>query len=193
MAMSDLGRARPGVVVYVVLTLALGPAFWAPVSAVEGGGVIWGFLLQDDTVTRLAGAKVTVINVATGDKFVSNVTGGNGAYEVSGLPPGTYDLGVEMAGAVYVIDSLVEVAENQRVTLSLSLQPKKPDRKLAGDEEMPVGTAVALTFKGAPTAATRDGFWASRGGITLLSVLGAGVLFVIFDDDGDADVSPSTP
>lgn len=188
-------QSRFGVSVALAILLALGPGFALPAVAQEEPGLIRGFLLQDDEVTRISGAKVTAINVRTGEKYVSNITGENGAYEITGLPPATYDIGIEVAGAVYVTDSLVEVAAGQKVTLSFGLQPKKPNRKVIGFDQTPEGTAEALTYKGAGTlvapSATKS-FLTSPGGITLLSILGAGLLYVIFDDDDD-DVSPSTP
>ena len=194
MAVAALSRTRFCLAAWLLVVLALGPAFVAPVSAAEGQGVIRGFLFQTDEVTRIVGAKVTAIDVRTSQKSSSNITGNNGAYEILGLAPGTYDIGIEVSGNVYVTDSLVEVAEGQRVTLSFAIQTKKPNRKIAGYDKAPDGTAAALTFKGTGVSASAAGqsFWTSPGGITLMSVLGAGLLFVIFDDD-DPDGSPSSP
>lgn len=219
MGVGTLTGKVPGLVIPLVLALALGPALAVPAraqgagekatgelatdetamdEAMPGGapsGMIRGFLLQDDQATRIPGATVTAIDIRTGTRYPSNITGDNGAYEILNLPPGTYDLGIEVAGAVYVTDSLVEVAEGQRVTLSFALQPKKPNRKVAGIDQPPEGTASALTFQGPGidlTAAGGKSFASSPGGITLWSIIGAGVLYAVFSNN-DEDVSPSTP
>lgn len=188
------GRARTGIAAFIVLALAFGPAVSTSVIA-ENDGAVRGFLLQNDEATRIAGAKVTVIDVRTGDRFSSNVTGDNGAFEVTGLPGGTYDLGIEVAGSVYVTDSLVEVAEGQTVTLSFSLQPKEPNRKLAGTATTPQGTASALTFDGsaAGASASSASSAAASGAIkpwyqtwwayTIYGVAGAGLVWWALDDD----------
>jgi len=205
MAQNLLGRARSGIAVFVVLAMAFGPAVSTSVMAQNGGGGVRGFLLQNDEATRIAGAKVTVIDVRTGDRHTSNITGDNGAFEISGLPAGTYDLGIEVAGAVYVTDSLVEVGEGQMVTLSFTLQPKEPNRKLAGTATTPQGTANALTFDGSAagasaasaTSAAASGavtpWYATWWGITIESVVGAGILYWAFDDDDDPNRSASQP
>ncbi len=205
MAQHLLGRARSGFAVFVLLAMTLGPAVSTPIMAEGEGGGIRGFLLQNDEATRIAGAKVTAIDVRSGDRYSSNVTGDNGAFEVAGLPPGTYDLGIEVAAAVYVTDSLVEVLEGQVVTISFTLQPKDPDRKLAGTATTPQGTAVALTFdsSAAGASAASAASAAASGTVTpwyqtwvaytAYSFLGAGLLFVIFDDDDDRSTCPSMP
>ena len=204
MAHNLLGRARSGIAVFVVLAIAFGPAVSTSVIA-ENNGAVRGFLLQNDEATRIAGAKVTVIDVRTGDRHTSNVTGDNGAYEITGLPTGTYDLGIEVAGAVYVTDSLVEVGEGQTVTLSFTLQPKEPNRKLAGTATTPQGTASALTFDStaagasaaSATSAAASGavtpwyqtWWA----YTIYGVGGAGILYAALKDDDDPPRSASQP
>ncbi len=205
MAHNLFGRARSGIAIFVLLVLALGPALSTPIVAQDGGTGVRGFLLQNDEVTRVAGAKVTLIDVRTGDRYSSNISGEDGTYEISGIPPGTYDLGIEVAGAVYVTDSLVEVGEGQMVILSFSLQPKDPARELAGTETTPQGTAAALTFDGSAAGASAASAASSAAsgavtpwyqtwwGITLYSVGGAGALFAIFDDDDDPNTCVSQP
>ena len=205
MALNLLGRARSGLAVFGLLAMALGPAVSTTIVAQNGGAGLRGFLLQNDEVTRIAGAKVTIIDVRTGDRYSSNITGDSGAYEVSGIPPGTYDLGIEVAGAVYVTDSLIEVGEGQMVTLSFTLQPKDSNRTLPGTATTPQGTASALTFDssaaGASAASAASSaasgsvtpWYATWWGITVLSAAAAGTMYWAFADDNDTRTCASQP
>ena len=111
--------------IVLVLSGALGTL---PVSAVraEGGGNtgIRGILYQSDASTRLPAARVIAINVTTSRWFDSKRTGSNGAYEIKGMPAGTYDIVIVTGGRVFVTENLVEVARGQRITMSLSVAPR---------------------------------------------------------------------
>lgn len=89
----------------------------------EGLALIHGIIYRSDEVTRLSGAMVTAINVKTGRRYSSVHTGTNGAYEIAGLPAGTYDIAIDTPDDhLYVTDGLLELHENQRLMLSLSLK-----------------------------------------------------------------------
>lgn len=89
----------------------------------EGLALIHGVIYRSDEVTRLPGAMVTAINVKTGRRYSSVYTGANGAYEVAGLPAGTYDIAIDTPDDhLYVTDGLIDLHENQRLMLSLSLK-----------------------------------------------------------------------
>jgi hypothetical protein len=89
----------------------------------EGLALIHGIIYRTDEVTRLPGAMVTAINVKTGRRYSSVLTGTNGAYEIAGLPAGTYDIAIDTPDDhLYVTDGLIELHENQRLMLSLSLK-----------------------------------------------------------------------
>jgi hypothetical protein len=94
----------------------------APVQ--EGFASIRGVLFREDEITRIKGSMVAAINTRTGQRYLSNYTGDNGAYEVKDLPAGTYDIAIELAGKVYTTESLIDLAEKQRLYMSFSLQPK---------------------------------------------------------------------
>jgi hypothetical protein len=94
-------------------------------AAGEGVAVIHGYVFRNDEATRLAGAEVAAINVSTGRRYVSARTGDNGAYEIAGMPPGTYDIAIDTKDDnIYVTDSLIDLSERQHLTLSFSLKPK---------------------------------------------------------------------
>lgn len=144
--------------------------------APAGLGAIRGVIYRDDDTTRIMGATVTAINVKTGRRYTSNFTGENGAYEVTGLPAGTYDVAIDTGDKIYVTDNLVELAENQRLYLSYSVSGGTPT---AADTPIFKGGAK-LTFtdpNAVPASAPggKKSFWKSPGGIAIISVLVAGV------------------
>jgi hypothetical protein len=116
-------RALPALLLVAAWVL---PSGWAPVRAEgERPALIHGIIYRGDEVSRLAGALVTAINVKTGRRYSSLHTGANGAYEISGLPAGTYDIAIDTPDEnLYVTDGLIDLQENQRLLLSLSLKHK---------------------------------------------------------------------
>jgi hypothetical protein len=115
---------RFGIVAVLGAALAL-PSVPALAAASEGAGVIHGYVYRSDETTRLVGAQVAAINVTTGRRYLSARTGENGAYEIAGIPPGTYDIAIDTKDEnIYVTDSLIDLNEKQRLTLSFALKPK---------------------------------------------------------------------
>ena len=190
----SLSRVRSTVAATLILGLALGPTLSVPAMAQEGQGVIRGFLYREDEITKIGGGKVTAIDIKTGRRFDSNLTGVNGAYEITGLPAGTYDIVMDAQG-VFVTNTLVDLAEGQRLTLSLARQSGSPPGRNIEGMDTPAGTAVPMTAL--PGAAAPGGgagaFWRSTTGIVLLSLLGAGAVVAVVnalqDDDKKASVS----
>ena len=115
-------RAFPA---WILLLALCAPAGTVPVFGAgdEGLGLIRGIIYRSDEATRLQGALVTAINVRTGRRYSSIHTGSNGAYEIAGLPAGTYDIAIDTPDDnLYVTNGLIELHENQQLTLSLSLK-----------------------------------------------------------------------
>ena len=169
----------------VVLSVALAPAAHAKDKGKEsdaartpapaGLGAIRGVIYRGDDTTRVMGATVTAINVNTGRRYTSNFTGENGAYEVIGLPAGTYDIAIDSGETIYVPDSLVELAESQRLYLSYSVSGSAP----AGGDTPVFKGGAKLTFTDpnavpATSPGGKKSFWKSAGGIAIISVLVAG-------------------
>jgi carboxypeptidase family protein len=154
---------------------AKGKSDEAQTPAPVGPGTIRGILYTEDEVTRLAGATVTAINVKTGRRYISNHTGKNGAYEVTELPPGTYDVTIDSNNRIYVTDALVDLAENQRLYLSFAV--RAPTGAAAESPILKGGAKMTFTDpKAVPQASSgeKKGFWKSPGGIAIISVLVAG-------------------
>ena len=179
--------------VALVVSLALGPGLTVPFAA-DDHGAIRGTLYQADEKTPLAGAKVSVINVKTGQKFTSAVTKDNGSFEVSGLPAGTYDVVIEIDTTVFVADNLVDLKQNEGLSRSYNVIPERPaNRNVAG---MPKAQGSAEAVGSAGEAPGRHhSFWGSADGIVLISVLaiGAGVLIANSNNNNDNNASPSAP
>jgi hypothetical protein len=156
----------------------------------EGLASIRGVLYRSDEITRIKGATVTAINTRTGRRYVSGFTGENGAYEVKELPAGTYDIAIESSDRLYVTDSLVDLAEKQRLYLSFALQAKGSAAAGAAAGAAPGATPDSAAEKGHakvtftdPNAvpATQEppkkkSFWHSAGGIAIITVLVGGAL-----------------
>jgi hypothetical protein len=147
------------------VALAL-PAAPAIAAADEGLGVIHGYLYRSDETTRLAGAEVAAINVNTGRRYLSARTGENGAYEIAGIPPGTYDIAIDTKDEnVYVTDSLIDLNEKQHLTLSFALKPKggaTPGAPASGGASMIFTDPHAVS----PGATTPPGKPSTDGGST---------------------------
>lgn len=163
-----------------IVGLAFGPAA-VPVLAAEGAAVVRGVLYREDETTRLPGAVVTAINVKTGRRYASQHTGDNGAYEIAGLPAGTYDLAIDVTEQVYVTETLIDLAEAQRLYLSFAIQQggaRKAESAPGGEAKMTFTDPSALPPPvAAPASATKKkGFWSGAGGKTVISILVVGAV-----------------
>lgn len=152
-----------------------------PVLGAEGAAIVRGVLYREDETTRLPGAIVTAINVKTGRRYASQHTGDNGAFEIAGLPAGTYDLAIDVTDRVYVTESLIDLAEAQRLYLSFAIQQsgaRKEGEAPRGEAKMTFTDPSAVPQPVVPstTKTKKKGFWNSAGGITVISVLVAGAV-----------------
>jgi hypothetical protein len=194
MVQRALRGLRPIMTGVLAFSLAAGPVLAVEAEA-QSASAIRGVIYQMDEKTKLAGARITAIDVRTGKPYVSNITGENGAYEIVGVPEGTYDIAIEVAGEVFVTDNLVDLARNQRVALSYSVQPLRPaNRKIAGLAE-PKGSATPIgPTPNAGAAGLHRNFWRRPEGIGLISILGIGAIVAAANSGGnDSNASPSSP
>ena len=192
MPIRSFSRLHRSVAWILALFLAFGPGLASVARAQEGGGAIHGVLYQNDEKSRLSSAQVAAINVTTGQHYISNVTGENGVYEITGLPQGSFDIVVQSNGSTYVADNLIDLQKNQRLNLSYAIQPTKPANRSIKSMPPPSGTAVLLgPVPGSPLVSS-GGFWTSKGGLTTIVVLVVGAGLIIANR-GDNDASPSTP
>jgi len=184
----------PGRALALLLACGLGPgpgyAAQKTAPAETGHGSIRGTIYQTDESTRLAGAKVTAINVRTGSQYASRVTSDNGDFEVEGLPAGTYDLVIEVGGNVFVADHILDLGPGESLSKSYSVQPQRPANRAIAKMPPPKGSATVVGETVAPTM-----FWTSTGGKTLIAILSAGAAVAIYDATKSKknEASPSSP
>ena len=193
MATRRLATSRRTLAAVVTLSLVIGPGFAPPAGAQDaaeevGHGAIRGTLFQADEKTPLAGAKVIAINVRTGRQFTSEPTTEGGAYAVTGLTGGTYDIVLEVGGNLFVVDNIVDISPGEGVSRSFSVQPQRPANRKIAKMAAPKGSATPIgeTAIDAP-------FWSSTGGKVLIGVLAAGAAAAIYNATKDDNASPSSP
>jgi len=175
----------------LIAAMSFGTGLTVP-QAAGNHGAIKGTLYQADEKTQLVGAKVTVVNVKTGEKFTSNVTAANGNYVVDNLPAGSYDVVIEIDGTVFVADNLVDLSHNDTMSLDYAVTPQKPANRAVKGLPKPLGAAQEAG--GSNTPAGGRGFWGSAGGIALIVVLVAGAGVAIANNgNNDNNASPSAP
>jgi len=178
----------------VSIGLVCGPALLAvrvaqAAQADETGrGSIHGSLYQSDQKESLAEAKVTAINVRTGKQYTSNVTSGNGNYDITGLPAGTYDVVIEIAGSIFVADHILDVGQGESVSKSYSVQPQKPANRTVSKLPAPTGSATVVG-----EMELEPPFWSTTKGKVLIGVLAVGVGVAIYSIANDDNASPSSP
>ena len=91
-----------------------------PVIAQTTSGSISG-TVTDASRAGVPGAQVTAINTQTGAQRAS-VTGGDGRYQLPGLPPGIYDLRVEKEGFNTIIQQGIGLQVTQDAVLNVALR-----------------------------------------------------------------------
>lgn len=190
MTIRTLRQACRPTVHLAILALALQPVLVGPGLAQEGRGAIRGVLFQSDGQTPIAGAKAHAVQVDTKAHFESRLTSRNGAWEITGLPRGTFDLAFEADGVIFVVDSLIDLASGESVTVSFSAQPDKPAARSIPGLGTAGGSAVPVESLSPPLTAS---FWKSPVGQALLWIFGAGGAVAIANAASDGDGSPSTP
>src|SRR5260370_34190477 len=98
-------------------------AWWMvtiPVIAQTTSGSIYG-TVTDASRAGVPGVQVTAINTQTGAQRAS-VTGGDGRYQLPGLPPGIYELRVEKEGFNTIIQQGIVLQVTQDAVLNVALQ-----------------------------------------------------------------------
>jgi len=190
-----------------ILMLAVA-GYWVPASssahadAPQATAGIHGVILSADGLTAVSGVTVKAANLETSKIYESARTGKDGAYELSSLPAGPYELAVETTpGSLYATDTTISAAAGRRTAVSLALRPEvrqegEPPKEEPPKEEPP---KQETPTEPAPDSAQKKkgtSFWRSAGGATILIVGGALVLgygaSALSSDNDDDDDDPMT-
>lgn len=89
---------------------------FAQVSTAQVSG-----LLKDNAGAILPGVKVTVVDKQTGKETIGS-TNENGYYVVSNLPPGVYDVRIEVTGFKKYLDEGITLSAGDRVNISPAME-----------------------------------------------------------------------
>ena len=115
--------------VAAVLTVAIA-GYWIPAASASNlqppPAEIRGSVLAADGLTAMRGVSVKAANMQTSEIYTSRPTGENGAYRLTGLPAGSYDLAVETPQGLYAADMLIDAGAGSRTIVSLALKPGAP-------------------------------------------------------------------
>jgi hypothetical protein len=167
-----------------LVALPLAPACEAAPAASLGGRIV-----SAGTDAPLAGARLHVADGRSGRIVTSGVTGADGAFEIAGLEPATYDLAVESRGGLYVVETPVRLAGGERRSLQLAVSPQAvPAPAPAGQKDPPAAQDPTPKKKSAADV------WNNPLTATLIVVGGAVVLGLVVESVvGNPSASPSVP
>ena len=197
--MKEAPSLRTSVIILVVLALPL--ASWAPLARAEESeeGRLTGRIFSVDG-TPIPDAKVLVLSLETGEERASSRADGAGAYTLSGLARGRYEVAVETPKGVYLVGRSMELGGDSPQMYTFKLKDLSPAEAMAmaprlekkDKGEKKEGAPVDPSKVGQPT------LWVNPltvvlAGIAIVSVLYIGGDEALGDDTEDQDVSPSGP
>ena len=156
-----------------VVLIAILPAAWFPASA-EPTASVTGVIRGADEAP-LAGARLLATTSTEGPVFRSEPTTQEGTFTLSGLAPGSYRLGVEVAGGIYLIESPLPLAGGVRRTVQIAV---------AATTDAP-GAAGATGVANEPAASAWDNPFAAAAIVLGLAIV-VGVLVNNATDDEQA-------
>jgi hypothetical protein len=97
-------------------------------------GALSGSVVGDDMTTPLAGAVVRVVNVADGREYMSQPSGPNGLFELSGIAEGRYAVTVISGGSSFTLKDRLSIKGRETGDLRLSIGR---DRDMSGGAAEP--------------------------------------------------------
>jgi len=107
------------------LAVAMFWSFGAAVAA-PSAATLTGTVYADDVKTPLAGATVVVTD-SSGRTIASSPTGGDGAFKVAAIPPGTCSVALETADGRFPIATAVSLAPGQTRGVHVALKGSATD------------------------------------------------------------------
>lgn len=179
----------------LVFSLAISgfPAFAADGETggeTPGTATLSGRIFEADKVTPIAGAVVRAVRGDGAQVYSSLPTDEKGNYDLNFLPPGTYDLVVELPDGVFIVDRTLSIPEAKAYELSLSTVVSESVEKTVPTIEKPV-LGYAWTQEGKDDKG--GGFWTTPGGIAVIAggLIGAG--FALSGSSSSSNGSSSAP
>jgi len=143
-------------------------ALLVPASAGDGTASLAGMVVSSETAAPLTGVRLHAGDPKTGEVFTAQPTPEDGSFNLAALPAASYQLAVEMAGGLYVVETPVKLSPGQAQTVTVAINPQtagspeeedqKKKKKGAGFWNNPVTAAFVVIG-----AATLVG-WAIKSG-----------------------------
>lgn len=141
----------------------------------------------------VAGARVHAYHLSSERTLTAGPTGRNGEFSFDDVVYGYYDLAVETAEGLFVVDQVINVPPAGKAVVQLSIRTfaqgatESQKRRFAGREEQPSGVAAARE------RLTGRDFWRSPKGVAVIVGVGAAALIGFAGDEDSPFASPSTP
>ena len=129
---------------WVVLAMVMLLAASAGLSAQTTGATLLGTIV-DDQGAVLPGVTVTVKNTETGWNRVTT-TDQRGYYRAAALPPGAYDMTVEMSGFNKEVRSGMVLTIGQEATINLTLKMSNVQETVTVTGEVPLVETTKSTM-----------------------------------------------
>jgi hypothetical protein len=191
-----MGRRTLQVVAAVLIgsLAAAGAPAHAAEPPVQGGqstgtATIEGRVFGADRATPIPGAVVRAVRGDGVQVYSSLPADEKGNFRLTHIVPGSYDLVVELADGVFVVERTMAITGARTYHISLATVPADSVTKKVPAIDKPV-QGYAWTLEGKKRGA--GGFWRTPGGIVILSTGGAGLIALLLDSD-DNKGSNSTP
>jgi hypothetical protein len=198
MKMTQVLRRSASFLITLLLVFSLiqagSPSIWAQ-QGVSGQGPqtasIEGRVFGPDRVTPLPGAVVRAVRGDGVQVYSSLPSDEKGNFSMSNVPPGSYDIVVEMPDGVFLVERTLSISEPKAYSLSLATVPAENVTKKVPAVDKPVkGYAWTLEGKG-PKA---GGFWRTPGGIAIIAGGAVGLAALALSGGSDNNKgSNSTP
>jgi len=171
----------------------------APAPAAKADRIIEGKILSQEGAA-VPNATVRVRNLDTGQEFTSTPAAADGAYKLSKLPPGRYEISVQTEKGVYLGNRTIDLVNKQAVTYSFALKATTPEEAIKqaeaarGEEEERKKAAAAGRPPINPSDTGKTSFWSNPGTAVLVGIaVAVGAAAAIDNLRSDEEASPSSP
>lgn len=125
------------VLLFVLLTSAVHPILAQTTASIKG-------VVTDASGGAIAGAKVTVKSSALGVERTTQ-TNTEGGYEVPALPPGTYNVDVQISGFEHAVANDLVLAVDQNSVQNFSLKVASTDAVVSVEATLPLVDSTTIT------------------------------------------------